>query len=738
MYASRLRAKPTGVPCAVLPEYGGILMAKILVVDDEIKIREIIKEYAEFEGYEVAQAEDGMQAVEMVKNQDFDIIIMDVMMPKLDGYSACKEIRKIKQIPVIMLSARGEEYDKLFGFEIGVDDYVVKPFSPKELMARIRAVLNRASASQRTEDVIRYEGLEINFTAREVKIDGQKVSMTPKEYDLLFYLVKNMNIALSREKLLEEVWGFDFYGDDRTVDTHIKMLRNSLGKYRNLIVTLRDISLKRSSKLAEVKEKVSNKTAEIKAKRSLRSYVWMYFIFFTAFILILIWLFQYFFLERYYQSAKIRDITDAANQIIQAYGTDQQEVTNRSLAFDNSLCVVITDEMGNPLVMENNMGAYSHLNKVINKGYGIGLFKMISQLKQSDDNYITKIAQNENFKSKEIFYCTSIYTDDSDKQAYLFIESSIEPIDSTVSIIREQLIYITIILFELAFIVTMYISKRLSKPIVDITNTAKKFGEGDYAVEFNGHGYCEIEELSTVLNNAKDEIQKVSELRKDLIANISHDLRTPLTMVKAYAEMIRDLSGDNPVKRQEHIQVIIDEADRLSSLVNNLLELSKLESGNAELKLTDFSIVDKLNDCMTRYQILIEQNGYDIKYIPDEDRVITADIAKLDQVIYNFINNAINYTGDNKVIRIKQINKADVVRIEVTDNGKGISKELLPKIFDRYYRDAKVKRDVVGTGLGLSIVKHIVNFYHGTIRVTSQLDEGTEFVVTIPLNWKDL
>lgn len=219
-------------------------MAKILVVDDEIKIREIIKEYAEFEGYEVAQAEDGMQAVEMVKNQDFDIIIMDVMMPKLDGYSACKEIRKIKQIPVIMLSARGEEYDKLFGFEIGVDDYVVKPFSPKELMARIRAVLNRASASQRTEDVIKYEGLEINFTAREVKIDGQKVSMTPKEYDLLFYLVKNMNIALSREKLLEEVWGFDFYGDDRTVDTHIKMLRNSLGKYRNLIVTLRGMGYK--------------------------------------------------------------------------------------------------------------------------------------------------------------------------------------------------------------------------------------------------------------------------------------------------------------------------------------------------------------------------------------------------------------------------------------------------------------------------------------------------------------
>ena len=212
-------------------------MPKMLVVDDEIRIRMIIKEYAEFNGFEVVEAEDGMDAVSKVKTQDFDIIIMDIMMPKLDGYSACKEIKKIKEIPVIMLSARGEEYDKLFGFEIGVDDYVVKPFSPKELMARVKAVMNRAKSSQKQEDVITYKGLCINFTAREVTIDGEKVAMTPKEYDLLFYLVKNMNIALSREKLLEEVWGFDFYGDDRTVDTH-------LGPYRNLIVTLRGMGYK--------------------------------------------------------------------------------------------------------------------------------------------------------------------------------------------------------------------------------------------------------------------------------------------------------------------------------------------------------------------------------------------------------------------------------------------------------------------------------------------------------------
>ena len=221
-------------------------MGRILVVDDESNIRNVVKEYAEFEGYEVAEAEDGMQAIEAVKNNDFDIIVMDVMMPKLDGYSACKEIKKIKNIPVIMLSARGEEYDKLFGFEIGVDDYVVKPFSPKELMARVKVVLKRNTRQEEAVQVDKYafEGLEVDISGREVYVNGAKASMTPKEYDLLFYLVKNKNIALSRDKLLEEVWGYDFFGDDRTVDTHIKMLRNSLGEYRKFIVTLRGMGYK--------------------------------------------------------------------------------------------------------------------------------------------------------------------------------------------------------------------------------------------------------------------------------------------------------------------------------------------------------------------------------------------------------------------------------------------------------------------------------------------------------------
>lgn len=215
---------------------------KVLIVDDEDMIRNVLKEYVEFEGGEAYEASDGMQAVKMCRDNDYDIILMDVMMPRLDGFSAVKEIKKIKNIPVIMLSARGEEYDKLFGFEIGVDDYVTKPFSPKEVMARIHVVLKRYR-DDTSNDVVTFEGLTIDMAGRNVYIDGEKAELTPKEYEILFYFVKNKGIALSREKLLMNVWG-DFFGDDRTVDTHIKMLRANLKQYRKFIVTLRGMGYK--------------------------------------------------------------------------------------------------------------------------------------------------------------------------------------------------------------------------------------------------------------------------------------------------------------------------------------------------------------------------------------------------------------------------------------------------------------------------------------------------------------
>lgn len=218
-------------------------MNKILVVDDEKQIRKLVKKYAEFEGYEVTEAENGMQAVSICQTQVFDIIIMDIMMPDLDGFSACKKIRQSCNTPIIMLSARDDEYDKIHGFELGIDDYVVKPFSPKVLMLRISAIIKRSLANNNNSDheKVSFDGVTVDFTGRIVYVDGKPIDMTPKEYTLLFYLVKNKGIALTREKLLSEVWGYDFFGDDRTLDTHIKLLRKSLGPYSNHIVTLRGV-----------------------------------------------------------------------------------------------------------------------------------------------------------------------------------------------------------------------------------------------------------------------------------------------------------------------------------------------------------------------------------------------------------------------------------------------------------------------------------------------------------------
>ncbi len=221
-------------------------MAKLLIVDDEMHIRDLVQKYATFENYESETAENGLEAIGKVKHNEYDLVIMDIMMPELDGFSAVKEIRKISQVPVIMLSARSEEYDKLYGFDLGIDDYVTKPFSPKELMRRVNAVLARAThknnqESATTNEVWQYKNLKIDYSAHIVTINNEKIDLTPKEYELLVYLIKNQNIAVRREQLLEKVWGYDYYGDDRTLDTHMKSLRKKIGEYANCIITIRRV-----------------------------------------------------------------------------------------------------------------------------------------------------------------------------------------------------------------------------------------------------------------------------------------------------------------------------------------------------------------------------------------------------------------------------------------------------------------------------------------------------------------
>lgn len=312
-------------------------------------------------------------------------------------------------------------------------------------------------------------------------------------------------------------------------------------------------------------------------------------------------------------------------------------------------------------------------------------------------------------------------------EGYLLLNSAMVPVGATVMIIKRQLMITTVLLIVLAFFISLYLSNWIARPITNITKSAEKLAKGDFGTKFDGRGYLESQKLAETLTYAEREISRVDTMQRDLIANVSHDLRTPLTMLKAYAEMIRDLSGDNPVKRNEHLEIIINETDRLALLVNDILDLSKLESGKLKINPTKFEIKSKLEEIISRFSGISEKMGYNIHFSSDGEKIVNCDIVKIEQVIYNLINNAVNYTGADKQIFVRQINTENGVLIEVEDTGDGIEEEKIKLIFDKYYRSENHKREVVGTGLGLSIVKAVLKLHNYDYGVRSTLGKGSTF-----------
>ncbi len=471
-----------------------------------------------------------------------------------------------------------------------------------------------------------------------------------------------------------------------------------------------------------------NKCRKTHFRRSLLYTVWIYFMLFITAILILLWLTFVVSLESNYQIMKTADITTVANHIITHHNdadfTDQLD----RLAYDNSMCIRITDMRG---VTEYSYDVMAG-NCLIHDDYGMNLFYYRSKVLESDDGFIYYQATNPKFNNKTLLF-VMLMKENGEPKGFIYLNTSLEPIESTAIIIKQQIFRITIILFVLGLIISFFLAKLIAAPIIKITQSAEHLGKGEYDVKFDGYGYEETEMLASTLNYAAGEILKVDSLKRDLIANISHDLRTPLTMIKAYAEMIRDLSGDNPVKRAQHVNVIIEESDRLAALVNDILDLSKLENSN-NLDKRRFDISEKLADVLTRYTVLSEQKGYKFYLSIDEPHYIEADVIKIEQVLYNLINNAVNYTGESKTIYITQLKRDKNVRIEITDTGDGIDEELLPLIFDRYYRAEKHKREVVGTGLGLSIVKQILKQHNFPFGVQSTKGVGSTFWFEAPIS----
>lgn len=334
---------------------------------------------------------------------------------------------------------------------------------------------------------------------------------------------------------------------------------------------------------------------------------------------------------------------------------------------------------------------------------------------------------NPQFENKTLIYGLKL-----DESLYAFISTSLVPISSTISILQSQFIYVTILVLALSLIISYFISKKLAKPIEDITTSAKELAKGNYNTNFSTKtDIVELKELTNTLNTAKKELARTDELRRDLMANVSHDLKTPLTMIKAYAEMVRDLTYKNKAKREANLNTIIDEVDRLNALVNDILSLSVMESKMLTLNMETFNLTELINTIVRRYEIFSTTLEYQFIINTTDEVMVTADKQKIEQVIYNLINNAINYTGEDKKIYI-HIQKRDGVMVEITDTGKGIDPEEIHSIWDKYYKSKKNhQRNTIGTGLGLAIVKQILELHHFEYGVHSKKNKGTTFYFKI-------
>ena len=481
-----------------------------------------------------------------------------------------------------------------------------------------------------------------------------------------------------------------------------------------------------------------------------------YFLLFGAIILVVLWVFQSFLLKPYYTASKSNRVEQSASRISQSIEQNKNVWTTiDNVASNNSLSVYVYDSgaglmnllfqctydvPADELVMEEH-DIYSYYRSAKNNG---GSYMTV------DTNSVADIAKRkldmlrqafsgatEDSASAEIHYrsqsevstesmvCANIITRDDGRERFLLITSSITPLSNTIEIMRGQLIWVTFVFVILSVIFSLYASHRIAKPISKTNNSAKELAKKNYEVNFNAKGYLEVEELNETLNYAKTELAATEKLQRELIANISHDLRTPLTMITGYGEVMRDLPDENT---PENIQIIIDEASRLSTLVNDLLDLSKLQSGALRAEKKRFSLTDSVTAIFARYSKLIEQDGYNITFDYRENVCVNADELRISQVIYNLVNNAVNHVGEDKTVIVTQTVKGGRVRIEVTDHGEGIPADKLEYIWDRYYKvDKEHRRGVIGSGLGLSIVKSILDAHNAHYGVRSTLGKGSTF-----------
>lgn len=461
----------------------------------------------------------------------------------------------------------------------------------------------------------------------------------------------------------------------------------------------------------------------MKKKSNLRTKIWMYLIIFSASILLFLWLFQIIFLKTYYKEFRLNKLENSVKKVLNSFHDSNYEDLLDDISLEDEICIE---------VVNNNMTKY--LSVIYNKGC-MGAETSIENSYYKKDFINSNLSKkvytliNPRFKNKTIIY--GIKLDDSN---YAFVSASLEPIDTTITVLKNQFIYVTMLVIILSLIVSYFVSRKISSGVIKINREAKKLSKGNFDVKFDtDQPILELSELAETLEYTKDELSKTENLRRELLANVSHDLKTPLTMIKAYAEMVRDVTYKYDAKRTKDLNIIIEETDRLNVLVNDILELSKIQSGTQKLTIEQFDLEKFVKNIIKRYDIMSENKKYKFKVSINKNIIVSADRKRIEQVMYNLINNAINYTGDDKKIIINALVLENTVRIEVKDTGKGIDKEELENIWDKYYKiDKTHSREQVGSGVGLSIVKNILINHNCNYGVESIKGNGTTFYFELP------
>ncbi|MBC7088358.1 MAG: GHKL domain-containing protein [Tissierellales bacterium] len=465
----------------------------------------------------------------------------------------------------------------------------------------------------------------------------------------------------------------------------------------------------------------------IKIDKNRLSYkLWKYFMIFALIIVGLLWLLQIVFMNSFYESMKIKEISKIGDNLVEMYKTEEFQEELISLSFKQGIVINILDQYGNliyPLDIFDIIKQPKLNEKLFND--------FLSRLYLSQENSVVYVVENERLKESTIVY-GAILENDSGSNYFLYINSMLQPVDSTINILKNQLLIVTIISLVLSFGLSLIISKKLSKPIEKVTNLSKELALGNYEIEFEKGEYTEIDNLANTLNIATKELSKSEELRRDFLANVTHDLKTPLTVIKSYSELIRDISGNDEIKRTKNVNVIIEETDKLTKLVDDLLELTKLQAGLNRLDLEIFDLANLTEEVVKRFKYYEEELGYKIEIIKSGDTIVFADKSKIHQAIYNLVNNAINYTTENKLITITIEENNQLVTLSVLDRGLGIDNDEINYIWDRYYRSGKSHiREKSGSGIGLSMVKSIISAHGGEYGVESTLGKGSKFYFSI-------